>query len=54
MPAETGTEKEQFESALERVTSKLWDDRPRSKSKGKRKRISKDEEKNLGRFSMVD
>ena len=49
------TIQEEFDSALKRVTSKLWDDRSRNKSKGKRKRLSKEEEKNLGkleRFSL--
>ena len=42
--------KEEFDLALERVTFKLWDDRSRNKSKGKRKRLSKEEEKNASKL----
>ena len=41
---------EEFDFALERLTSKLWDDRSRNKSKGKRKRLSKEEEKNASKL----
>ena len=48
----TTNDEEEFERALERVTSRLWDDRSRNKSgsKGKRKRISKEEEKSLSKL----
>ncbi|XP_028412985.1 alpha-taxilin-like [Dendronephthya gigantea] len=36
-----------FNDVLDNAVSKLWDERSRNKSKGKRKRLSKDEEKTL-------
>ena len=41
---------EDFNVALDEAISRLWDERSRNKSKGKRKRLSKDEEKTLSMY----
>jgi hypothetical protein len=42
---------EEFNAVLDDAISKLWDERLRNKSKGKRKRLSKDEEKTLSMYT---
>ncbi len=42
---------EEFNAVLDNAIAKLWDERSRNKPKGKRKRLSKDEEKTLSMYT---